>query len=50
MLTGMDKAWLGGVVAFVGNYLQAKLGLPFVTPELIALITGTAVYWTRNKA
>jgi hypothetical protein len=26
MLTTMDKAWVGGVVAFIGQMLSAKLG------------------------
>jgi hypothetical protein len=50
MLTTMDKAWVGGVVAFVGQMLSAKLGWAFITPELVALVTGALVYWVPNKA
>jgi len=50
MLTSMDKAWVGGLVAFVGQLLSTKFGLGFITPELVALITGVIVYWVPNKA
>jgi hypothetical protein len=50
MLTTMDKAWVGGVVAFIGQVLHAKLGWAFITPELVALVTGALVYWVPNKA
>jgi hypothetical protein len=49
MLTTMDKAWVGGVVAFIGQFLQAKMGWAFITPELVALVTGALVYWVPNK-
>ncbi|HWE19153.1 MAG TPA: hypothetical protein VG758_18535 [Hyphomicrobiaceae bacterium] len=49
MLTSMDKAWVGGLVAWLGHLLSAKLGFNFVTPELIALVTGVVVYWIPNK-
>ena len=50
MLTSMDKAWVGGLVAFVGQLLSTKFGLTFITPELVALVTGVIVYWVPNKA
>lgn len=50
MLTSLDKAWVGGLAAFIGHLLQVKLGLAFVTPELIALVTGVLIYWVPNKA
>ena len=52
MLSGSDKAWVGGLVSLVCTYAASRLPVlaPFITPELIAMLTGGAVYWTRNKA
>jgi hypothetical protein len=50
MLTTSDKAWIGGLIAWGGQYLSTRFNWSFITPELIALLTGAAVYWVPNKA
>jgi hypothetical protein len=50
MFTQSDKAWAGGIVTLVGQYLGQRFGLgSFLTPELLAVIAGAAIYWIPNK-
>jgi hypothetical protein len=50
MFTQSDKAWVGGIVTLVGQYLAQRFSLgSFLTPELLAVIAGAAVYWVPNK-
>jgi hypothetical protein len=51
MFTQSDKAWAGGIVTLVGQYLGQRFGLgSFLTPELLAVLAAAAVYWIPNKA
>lgn len=50
MFSTSDKAWVGGLIAWGSHYLSTRFGLSFVTPELVALLTGVAVYWVPNLA
>lgn len=50
MLTTADKAWVAGLLAWIGQLLATKLGWgTFLSPELLALITGAITYWVPNK-
>lgn len=48
MLTHSDKAWVSGLVAFLGHFAFTQLGWAFITPELIGLVAGVATYWVPN--
>jgi hypothetical protein len=50
MLTASDKAWVAGLVTYVGHLLATKAGLSFVTPELVAILAGAATWWMPNKS
>ena len=48
MLTTSDKAWVAAAVAYLGQLASSTFGWPQLSPELIALITGAAVWWMPN--
>lgn len=51
MFTAADKAWVAAVVTWVGHLLATKLGLAaFISPELLAVVTGAVTYWMPNRA
>lgn len=43
-----NKAWLGAIIAYLGQLAVSYLGWPMLSPELIAIITGAAVWWIPN--
>ena len=49
MLTNSDKAWVAGLIAWLGQYAATRFGFGWlVTPEMLALVTGAATYWVPN--
>lgn len=48
MLSQSDKAWVGALVAYLGQLASSYLGWPGISPEMIAFITGAAVWWMPN--